>query len=271
MNKKERKKKRDKKGETSVKSYESIILRFNGYSDGERKLSESPGLQEFFFNSALLPPYAIHWSEAEAHLGESVFIYGFVTSVYIDKFNYKHLVDHNILETGPNNHSVSITVGLDLELLDTDLLKEVIWGKDWRKWPVEGRIPWVPWDPEGVFQDYEPDFLGRLLCDNTLVVISGIPFEYNDVVRIRITDSHRIMVYDPIKNKFVHPGIVDSASWASYKGKVETDYEDASLYIDNNVDYYLDDFGRKILVNDYDDDDLIVGYHFSKEYGWIEL
>ena len=239
----------NKRREAPIKIFGSLILQFDDADVGEP------------FDSPLLPPDAIHWSEAMDYIGQDVTIYGLVASNYIDKYDYKDLVDQGILDTGLKNHLVSIAVGETFP--DDDVLEEVIWGKKPSKWPESGHLPWSKENPQpdddDNYDEEDNDF-ERPLYDDTLVIITGVPFKYDGILKIRVSDPYGVMVFDPIKDKFVYPGIVDLENWVSYSDDYLTDDDDGDDDSPAHHDYYpydmdyrpgdytIDNMGREVPV-----------------------
>lgn len=203
---------------------------------------------KIYFDRRKLPYNPLHWTEAKNHIGEVVSIYGEVKSTFFDWKDYeKYLAAYQMGVSAPK--PTFIEVGEKYP--SKDLVKIVIWGKDW-----------------GNFEK-APDILYK----NQTIVFTGIPYIYNGIVTVQVPNQSSIIIMDGNADVYRYVYERDVYLFEGYYGLIDDGFVDEE-----------DDENKteaKHVHDDNDDagtwDDVIDCYgfdprewHFDEDNGWLD-
>lgn len=139
-----------------------------------KKGAELPSKTTYFKRSKL-PAGLIHWSEAKKHIGEQVRLYGEVVDSYFNWEEYERWVSFPEIAPPPT----FLEIGLPYP--DKRRLRVVIWGRD------RGKFKHPP----------------NEMFDDTVVVFTGKPYLYKDMVHVQVSSPDDITVSEPIDGLYV--------------------------------------------------------------------
>ena len=211
--------------------------------------------QDSRLNPESLPEGLIHWSQAREHIGELVRVYGEVADTYFDWDEYERYVGYPEVEVEPPPTFLEIGA----KFPNKERLRVVIWGRDWNKF----KRP-----PDKQFE-------------NTVIVITGIPYLYKDMVHIQVSGPEGITKTTPIENIYVSPNYAKllgiygrtkpvfpralARAERERRRRMYERWEDADLY--DGGDYTVNEWGEPVEVVSIPGTNSTM--YFDEDNGWI--